>query len=143
MWSHCDMKIRIPHYLGLTHKIQRIQGHARQIQRGTGKEIAAQLVISKPQPLILSSGMVEFHGGRKQKGTNTCKRWCFPQRSGGDSNPRYCLTQYVHLANGCFQPLSHRSNCCVPPTIPAPRPFVNIFFCLDGTFLSFAYFSAK
>ena len=32
-------------------------------------------------------------------------------RSGGDSNPRYCLTQYDHLANGCFQPLSHRSVC--------------------------------
>ncbi len=35
------------------------------------------------------------------------------KRSGGDSNPRYCLTQYVHLANGCFQPLSHRSMKCV------------------------------
>ena len=33
------------------------------------------------------------------------------ERSGGDSNPRYCLTQYDHLANGCFQPLSHRSVC--------------------------------
>lgn len=63
------------------------------------------------------------------------------QRSGGDSNPRYCLTQYVHLANGCFQPLSHRSKCCVPPKIPAHPRFVNTFFRFCVKFCIFFDFS--
>ena len=46
-------------------------------------------------------------------------------RSGGDSNPRYCLTQYVHLANGCFQPLSHRSMRYVGVIIQKGGGFVN------------------
>jgi len=45
----------------------------------------------------------------EMKKPTTFRRSAFHRRRGGDSNPRYRLTQYGSLANCWFQPLTHLS----------------------------------